>query len=180
MVTKAPEKLINLLWFLSLSWLAIVYRLLKNIKWPMTTQDVNVAKCLGTSNQADKIVLDPLQTLTETSCPAPWSGRRTRSSRGSRARSRCSSGSPSSRTRSWSPPRLAGRLKMSIVGRSYSPRAHVEGGVHAQYFLRPEKCQQCRGLCKTRNTAFNVHFKTSTYLFHNIAKINAIRVDCRT
>ena len=61
MVTKAPEKLINLLWFLSLSWLAIVYRLLKNIKWPMTTQDVNVAKCLGTSNQTDKIVLDPLQ-----------------------------------------------------------------------------------------------------------------------
>ena len=116
MVTKAPEKLINLLWFLSLSWLAIVYRLLKNIKWPMTTQDVSVAKCLGTSNQADKIVLDPLQTLTETSCPAPWSGRRTRSSRGSRARSRCSSGSPSSRTRSWSPPRLAGRLKMSIAG----------------------------------------------------------------
>ena len=61
MVTKAPEKLINLLWFLSLSWLAIVYRLLKNIKWPMTTQDVNVAKCLRTSNQTDKIVLDPLQ-----------------------------------------------------------------------------------------------------------------------
>ena len=28
----------------------------------MTTQDVNVAKCLGTSNQADKIVLDPSVT----------------------------------------------------------------------------------------------------------------------
>ena len=181
MVTKAPEKLINLLWFLSLSWLAIVYRLLKNIKWPMTTQDVSVAKCLGTSNQTDKIVLDPLQNTYGDVLPGSlkWTSYSVltgfqgsvqvqfRFSQFSDTQLKSSTSSGASENVNYR------------IGRSYSPRAHVEG-VHAQYFLRPEKCQQCRGLCKTRNTAFNVHFKTSTYLFHNIAKINAIRVDCRT